>query len=326
MKSLLVLLLHFHCLSLVLCSLQWATLRRWQEWKQQFNQDFGPSADSRRRAIWTRNLQLIADHNKNYLLGYNKFTMAINKFGATADYEYFGMLGARVSDSPMTSQEPVHFTPPSSLDYRTQGFVTPVKDQGTCGSSWAFSVTGAIEAQVAKTTGVLVSLSEQDLLDCSKVNVTYGCDGAWMSNAYDYVQTHGLNGDANYPYEARDDQPCMHDPDKNVIMIRGHKTLPPGDEDMLKTSLAFFGPITVAVDASNWSFMFYNMGIYDEPLCDAAQANHAVLLVGYGSENGVDYWIVKNSWGLGWGEEGYMRVLRGNNLCGIASYALYPVM
>ncbi|KAL7844720.1 hypothetical protein SRHO_G00232590, partial [Serrasalmus rhombeus] len=137
------------------------------------------------------------------------------------------------------------------------GLVTPVKDQGVCGSSWAFGVTGAIEAQVAKTTGELVSLSEQNLVDCSKVNVTYGCHGGWMGNAYEYIQTHGINKEADYPYLAKDDQPCLHDSGKNTITIQGHITLPPGDEDTLKMVLAVVGPITVAVDASNWSFMFY---------------------------------------------------------------------
>uniref|UniRef100_A0A4W4FZS9 Peptidase C1A papain C-terminal domain-containing protein n=1 Tax=Electrophorus electricus TaxID=8005 RepID=A0A4W4FZS9_ELEEL len=146
-----------------------------------------------------------------------------------------------------------------------------------------------------------------------------------MGNAYNYVQSRGINSEANYPYRANQD--CLHDPDENVIMIQGHGRLPSGDEEVLKKALASFGPITVTIDASNISFMFYKTGIYDDPQCGMSKVTLDVLLVGYGSENGVDYWIIKNSWGTGWGEKGYMRLLRnGSNFCGIANYALFPLL
>uniref|UniRef100_A0AAY4D9R3 Cathepsin 12 n=1 Tax=Denticeps clupeoides TaxID=299321 RepID=A0AAY4D9R3_9TELE len=192
---------------------------------------------------------------------------------------------------------------------------------GYCGSCWAFSTTGAIEGQMFKRTGQLVPLSEQNLLDCSKSYGTYGCNGAWMANAYDYVVNNGLQSSDTYPYTS------VVCPITIVARINDYRFIPAGDEQALADAVATIGPITVAVDADHSSFLFYSSGIYEEPMCDPNNLSHAVLLVGYGSEGGRDYWIIKNSWGTGWGEGGYMRMVRnGSNTCGIASYALYPVV
>uniref|UniRef100_A0A3B4FTD8 Cathepsin L1-like n=1 Tax=Pundamilia nyererei TaxID=303518 RepID=A0A3B4FTD8_9CICH len=196
--------------------------------------------------------------------------------------------------------------------------------QGFCGSCWAFSTTGAIEAQLYKKTGQLISLSEQNLVDCSKSFGTYGCSGAWMANAYDYVVSNGLESSNTYPYTS---VPCFYDSRLAVAHIRDYRFIPRGDEQAMADALATIGPITVAIDADHASFLFYSSGIYDEPNCNPNNLNHAVLLVGYGSQEGQDYWIIKNSWGTGWGEGGFMRIVRnGQNACGLASYALYPIL
>uniref|UniRef100_A0A8C2D7J7 Cathepsin 12 n=1 Tax=Cyprinus carpio TaxID=7962 RepID=A0A8C2D7J7_CYPCA len=207
----------------------------------------------------------------------------------------------------------------TNVDYRAQGYVTEVKDQGYCGSCWAFSTTGAIEGQMFKRTGRLMSLSEQQLVDCSRTYGTYGCSGAWMANAYDYVIHKGLESSDSYPYTSA------------VSHLRysalDYSFIPAGDEQALADAVATIGPITVAIDADHPSFLFYSSGIYKESNCNPNNLNHAVLVVGYGSEGGKDYWIIKNSWGTGWGEGGYMRMIRnGKNTCGIASYALYPIV
>uniref|UniRef100_A0A8C7R484 Cathepsin 12 n=1 Tax=Oncorhynchus mykiss TaxID=8022 RepID=A0A8C7R484_ONCMY len=190
--------------------------------------------------------------------------------------------------------------------------------QGYCGSCWAFSTTGAIEGQMFKRTGQLVSLSEQNLVDCSKPYGTYGCSGAWMANAYNYVVQNGLQSTDTYPYTSVV---------RSVASITDYRFIPSGDEQALADAVATIGPITIAVDADHPSFMFYSSGIYEEPSCNPNNLSHAVLLVGYGSEGGQDYWIIKNSWGTAWGEGGYMRMIRnGSNTCGIASYALYPIL
>uniref|UniRef100_A0A672Q4G1 Cathepsin 12 n=1 Tax=Sinocyclocheilus grahami TaxID=75366 RepID=A0A672Q4G1_SINGR len=192
--------------------------------------------------------------------------------------------------------------------------LTNVDYRGYCGSCWAFSTTGAIEGQMFKKTGRLVSLSEQQLVDCSRSYGTYGCSGAWMANAYDYVIHRGLESSDTYPYTS-------------VVSGLGHLTFSSSHEQALADAVATIGPITVAIDADHPSFLFYSSGIYKEYNCNPNNLNHAVLVVGYGSEEGKDYWIIKNSWGTGWGEGGYMRMIRnGRNTCGIASYGLYPVV
>ncbi|XP_046905539.1 procathepsin L isoform X2 [Hypomesus transpacificus] len=214
-----------------------------------------------------------------------------------------------------------------SVDYRTTGLVTEVKDQGYCGSCWAFSTTGAIEGQIFKKTGQQLSLSEQNLVDCSKPYGTYGCSGAWMANAYDYVVSNGLQSTSTYPYTSVDTQPCFYDNHQSVAHISDYRFIPKGDVQALANAVATIGPITIALDADHPSFLFYSSGIYEEQGCNPNNLSHAVLLVGYGSEGGKDYWIIKNSWGTGWGEGGFMRMIRnGSNTCGISSYAIYPLL
>uniref|UniRef100_UPI00398F3431 procathepsin L-like n=1 Tax=Pristiophorus japonicus TaxID=55135 RepID=UPI00398F3431 len=169
--------------------------------------------------------------------------------------------------------------------------------QGQCGSCWAFSANGALEGQWYKTKGQLVPLSEQNLVDCNRGNGNYGCRGGWMANAYRYViKNKGINSEATYPYTGRDES-CKFQ-----------------SNDMLPLS----------VDVVPLQCML--TGVYYDPTCSKT-VNHAVLVVGYGTESGKQYWIVKNSWGTGWGDQGYIKMAKDrNNQCGIASYAIFPVV
>ncbi|XP_028855872.1 cathepsin L1 [Denticeps clupeoides] len=309
----------------------------WTMWKKSNGVSYDEQKDDdERMTIWGGNMRMISENNQNFARGFSSFTMAMNKYGDWKPHEYRRLQGAMINGQTKrrgksASARKLRFNARRlglvTIDYRSMGYVTEVKDQGYCGSCWAFSTTGAIEGQMFKRTGQLVPLSEQNLLDCSKSYGTYGCNGAWMANAYDYVVNNGLQSSDTYPYTSVDTQPCFYDSSQIVARINDYRFIPAGDEQALADAVATIGPITVAVDADHSSFLFYSSGIYEEPMCDPNNLSHAVLLVGYGSEGGRDYWIIKNSWGTGWGEGGYMRMVRnGSNTCGIASYALYPVV
>ncbi|XP_023682543.2 digestive cysteine proteinase 2 [Paramormyrops kingsleyae] len=331
--ALLSLLLHHQP---VLCSEEdMETL--WVRWKGDFGVSYSEkSNEEQRKYIWEENLEMIKVNNENFYRGSSSFLMAMNKYGALTQQEYRQLQGTMVDRWTVKPGKTVSAAKLraaakkkkfNDIDYRTLGYVTPVKDQGFCGSCWAFSTTGAIEGQMYKTTGRLVSLSEQHLMDCSRSYGTYGCSGAWMANAYDYVVNNGLPPENSYPYSAVDNQHCYYDSNMIVARIRDYRFIPAGDDEALANALVAIGPITVAVDADHPSFLFYSSGIYNEPDCRPENLNHAVLLVGYGREGKNDYWIIKNSWGAGWGEGGYMRMSRRReNACGISSYALYPVV
>uniref|UniRef100_A0A3B5AH46 Cathepsin L1-like n=1 Tax=Stegastes partitus TaxID=144197 RepID=A0A3B5AH46_9TELE len=310
-----------------------AVLTEWEIWKSSHGISYDESDDMHRRAIWEENKRLIENNNQGFFMGMRPFSMAMNKYGDLTKQEYQVLQGANINARHVRRGREVSAWRLRNnakkfdswfVDYRKMGYVTEVKDQGYCGSCWAFSTTGAIEGQIYKKTGQLVSLSEQNLVDCSKPYGTYGCSGAWMANAYDYVVNNGLQSTNTYPYTSA---PCYYDSRLAVAHIKDYRFIPKGDEQALADAVATIGPITVAIDADHSSFMFYSSGIYDEPNCNPNNLSHAVLLVGYGSDDGQDYWIIKNSWGSSWGEGGYMRLVRdGRNACGIASYALYPTL
>lgn len=208
-----------------------------------------------------------------------------------------------------------------------------MKDQKQCGSCWAFAATGAIEAQHYLETGSLVSLSEQELIDCAKNTLFHksysnvGCDGGIVDEAYKYVKDNGIASEKSYPYLAMDGI-CLQDFKKPNVSIRGFKDIPRGNEFKLQEALATVGPVSAAIDASQPSFQHYESGIYDERNCSSNEYNHSILIVGFGIDfSGKEYYIVKNCWGITWGKSGYILMPRNrNNHCSIASYANYPLV
>jgi len=216
---------------------------------------------------------------------------------------------------------------PTSVDWVTQGVVTPVKNQGDCGSCWAFSTTGSIECEYAIKTGQLNSLSEQQLVDCSSSYGNEGCNGGLMDWAFEYVMAEGgLCSEAEYPYTGVDGtcQTCqtLYDPITTYTDVVA-------DNEADLTTAAAMGCVSVAIEADQYAFQYYSSGILTG-LCGTA-LDHGVLVVGYGTSGSQDYWLVKNSWGTSWGEEGYIQVCKGcvtpngaEGECGINMEPSYP--
>lgn len=266
-----------------------------------------------------------ADPSNTYTLGINEFT--------DIEHELFiqrnGYLGSAALPSNSTVFKSSRRTDlPDEVDWRTKGVVTKVKNQGSCGSCWAFSTTGSLEGQHAlKTDGnPLVSLSEQNLMDCSRKEGNKGCKGGLMIDAFKYIKENGgIDTEESYPYKAENGK-CRFT-QKNVgATCTGYVSIPKKDCDSLKKAIAEVGPISVAMDASEMSFQLYERGIYDPKKCSSTKLDHGVLAVGYGTKEGKDYWIIKNSWGRSWGMEGYFEIYAKDNLCGICTAASYPTV
>jgi cathepsin F len=210
---------------------------------------------------------------------------------------------------------------PASYDWREQGVVSEVKNQGSCGSCWAFSAIGNIESQLAiQTKEKPISLSEQELVDCDKVD--QGCNGGLMEDAFKYLETAGVVSETDYKYSGRDGS-CSVTGKKVVAKITGYHYAGTEDETKLKQLLFENGPFAIAINATPLQFFFW--GIFKpwfEFLCSPTELNHGVLLVGYGIEGSTPYWIVKNSWGGSWGEKGYFRIIAGKGACGLNTYVI----
>ena len=210
---------------------------------------------------------------------------------------------------------------PESFDWREKGVVTPVKSQGDCGSCWSFATAATMESQYLLKTNKTLIMSEQQLIDCDKRNK--GCRGGVMNKAYEYLMNNGMMSAEDYPYEENDEETqCRYQEDKAVMKVKSWGFSGTQDEEEIKALLIEKGPLSGAVNA--FPLMFYAGGIFDpwfDFLCPST-INHAITIVGYGTDGTTPYWIIKNSWGESWGENGYFRLALGRGLCGINTFVL----
>jgi len=284
-----------------------------------------------RYQVFKNNVDFISQHNALN----RSYTVAMNQFGdLTAEefhitrtgYNHIDKSFLRARNAPVVHPELQDKKTPAAIDWRQQNAVTPVKDQGQCGSCWAFSSTGSLEGAWAVAKKQLVSLSEQQLMDCSTAQGNQGCNGGEMDQAFQYVITNkGLTTEANYPYTGADGT-CMSPLPTPAVTISSFADVTVNSDSALQTAVAL-GPVSVAIEADKMSFQFYQSGVYSDADC-GDQLDHGVLVVGYGTLSNQNYWIVKNSWGATWGQSGYILLLRkdGEGQCGINMSPSYPIV
>ena len=298
------------------------------------------SALPHRFATFSSTLRLIAEHNARAASLNLSYTLGVTANADLTAEEYrqqrlgyrsrrgMGVEGSAKCDA--TSYGGLREVE-GGVDWRLKGAVTGVKDQGSCGACWAFSATGAMEGAWAlskkKGAGSLLSLSEQQLLDCSGGEGNEGCSGGYTSAAFDYIQqAGGACSEADYTYVGYVDDAC-HDADCTpVITISSHACVDGGNETALLLAVTR-QPVAIAIEADQPMFQHYSGGVMNDPTCGQS-LNHAVLIVGYGTDggSGLPYWLVKNSWGQKWGLGGYAMVVRGKNQCGLAAEPYLPLV
>ena len=292
---------------------------KWEKFKAQHEKVYKDSTEELERIqIWMNNKDKIDEHNKLFKQGQVSFQQEVNKFSDKTSDElvklYTGLIFKEPSTEGKITVEPTEDVP-IALDWRSKGAVTEVKNQGDCASCYAFSAIGSVESQYFLNTGKLVSLSEQQIIACDR-EFNYGCYGGGIDKSLHYIADDGgIETEKFYPYTASHLEVCRSDPKASEVISTGVKSFLRGEGNLLK-AVATYGPISVSMQALK-SLFSYKSGVYDDPKC-GAMPNHAVLVVGYGNEDGKDYWLVKNSWGKDWGEEGYVKMVRNKNLCGLA--------
>ncbi|KFM79650.1 Cathepsin S, partial [Stegodyphus mimosarum] len=270
----------------------------WKSYKAKYSKSYNETEERSRRLIWEGIAAYVMLHNLLADLGMYKYTQGVNEFSDLDRQEYKNRrLGYKYNPNfrgmasnwiPMeTSNDQI----PDSVDWTERGLVTRVKDQGDCGACWAFSAVGSLEGQYKRKTGNLVSFSEQNLLDCTRRQGNDGCNGGMMDPCFEYIrQNGGIDTERAYPYIAQEGK-CRFNQSKALAKISSFVDLPSGNEQALKQAVAIIGPISVAIDGGQETFHNYRGGIYDEPKCSNSELDHAVTVVGYGTENGVDYWL-----------------------------------
>ena len=337
-------------IALLSASVSATLIERFYSWAETHKIDVPEGENELLRLLtnWKNNDRIIDETNaKNltYTLGHNAFSgMSSEEF---AEHMHFGLNREIIASSSVPSALRRGFesvvSVPASVDWRTQGAVTPVKNQKSCGSCWSFSTTGALEGIYAIKRGNLVSFSEQQLVDCDYIRAggtSLGCNGGDMQSAMEWIgKNNGLCTEQAYPYVSGDTQtngPCQ----KTCSIVSGSDvsttvSVSANSDNAMMTALAQ-QPVSVAIEADQSSFQLYKSGVFTGSC--GTNLDHGVLLVGYGTMNGLDYYILKNSWGSSsWGDQGYMYIGKGvdptgkpynsgKGQCGVLMQGVYPVL
>ncbi|GAB4831391.1 hypothetical protein Ancab_005402 [Ancistrocladus abbreviatus] len=306
-------------------------IERYHQWMAQYNRVYKDEVEKERHfEIFKENVERIETLNKMN----RGFTIGLNSFSDLTNEEIRASRTGYKPTSPKSSM-PFRYGKttdvPASMDWRDRGAVTPIKDQGSCGSCWAFTTVATVEGVHQITTGDLVSLSEQELVDCDTTN--NGCNGGNMDSAFQFIMdNNGLTTEANYPYTGSQGTCNTQATTPAAATINGYENVPANNEGALLLAVAN-QPVAIAIDASGQDFQQYSGGVYTGEECGTkltiADLDHAVTVIGYGTtDDGTKYWLIKNSWGTSWGENGYMKMKRDVDyaigVCGLAMQPSYP--
>ncbi|CAH1188083.1 unnamed protein product [Phyllotreta striolata] len=299
----------------------------WRNFKNDHNRQYASADEEAKRfEIFRANLQSIMENNLKYERGQTTYKMGINKFTDMTQEERVEKYLTKIEPPTHRDEAELPLTDvPESKDWAAEGMVTKIKDQEACGCCYAFASVAAIESGNAIVNKKLQDLSVQEVVDCSAgdIYLNHGCSGGIIEGSIHYVMDHGIVAEETYPYAGTDGNICSTNASKPIVTVKSYKNVP-ANETLLKQAVGGIGPVAACVDANTW--FAYEDGILDGPCYDNA-TSHVILIVGYGTENGVDYWLVKNSWGTGWGAKGFGKVRRNNNnaFC-LATYTAYPIM
>jgi len=294
-----------------------------QAFKARFGKVYAYGQETKHHIAYLKNVDIINQHNDEYDRGLHTYYMGVNQYTDFTAEEFSAILGFKEDPTLRGMIEPRNGNPitaPSEKDWRQEGAVLGIKDQGSCGSCWAFSTINSVEGIHKISQGQLTDTSEQQLVSCD--TRSNGCGGGDPYGAYQYIQGNGQNGvdtQQSYPYTASDsrcDTQKTSDGQNVAAVVTGYTPVS-SSESALKEAVGNVGPVSVCFQISS-SFQHYSGGIFDDPSCPGI-GGHCVNMVGYTSSN----WILRNSWGSSWGESGYMRVVYGKNTCGLAGHSSY---